>query len=99
MMRNVALGAVIGFGLVVLVLSITGREAPPIAPQAPAAPAAASATVPDAGTVATRLAPEGLHALARPVSPLLRTVTPPGRIPVLERPLPVADGGPENLGR
>jgi hypothetical protein len=47
MMRNVALGAVIGFGFMVLLLSILGREAPPRLP--PPAPEPA-AVVPDAGT-------------------------------------------------
>lgn len=32
MMRNVAIGAVLGFGLVVLLLSIFNNEAPPLAP-------------------------------------------------------------------
>jgi hypothetical protein len=68
MMRNVALGAVLGFALVVLGLSIFGKAAPPVAPEAPAA-----API-DAGAagVAEHLAPGALHSVARPASSLAR---------------------------
>jgi hypothetical protein len=69
MMRNVALGAVLGFGLMVVLLSVFGKDTP-------AAPVADA--VVDAGTPARRLMPEGLHSVARPMVPL-------ARIPMLQR--------------
>jgi hypothetical protein len=59
MMRNVAIGAVLGFGLVVLFLSIFNAQPPPPAPAPgtapPSAPAAAAAdgSANDGGPAAT----------------------------------------------
>src|SRR4051812_11916459 len=87
MMRNVAIGAVLGFGLVVLFLSVFKTEAPPpappapVAPVAPAAPAAAAvvAAAPEAaapsvadGGPATALIP--VNAAPVIVTPSLRAI-------------------------
>jgi len=64
MMRNVAIGAVLGFGVMVLVLSIFGMQAPS---QSPAPVAVTVAPLPDA-SVAPTLVPLKMA----PISPRVR---------------------------
>jgi hypothetical protein len=88
-MRNVALGAVIGFGLVVLGLSLWGREEPAAAPAAavsPPLPPAESQSQP-----AQRLAPIGV-ALKRPAAGPLPPET-MARFQMLQRGVHLPDAG------
>ena len=95
-MRNVAIGAVLGFGLVVLLLSIFNNEAPPQAPAPVAgAPAldAGSVLIPlNAGPVVVLPSVAPGARLPRPDG--MRAMAPTGdtRYPPLQAtPLPVAD--------
>ena len=92
-MRNVALGAVIGFGLVVLGLSLWGREEP--APAPAAAPAAAvSPPLPPADSQSMppqHLAPIGV-ALKRPAAGPLPPET-LARFQMLQRGVQPPDAG------
>jgi hypothetical protein len=87
MMRNVALGAVLGFALVVALLSVFGKDAPPVPP----APSAAVPPVQDAG-LALRMLPVGVHPARLMVEGA--AVAPPKTLARRLGP----DAGPENLG-
>jgi hypothetical protein len=68
MMRNVALGAIIGFGVVVLILSLLSKEAPPLQQQDAAAPVALDTDAGPAVRGGAHLFP-GLGNAARRVGP------------------------------
>jgi hypothetical protein len=93
MMRNVALGAVIGFGLVVLGLSLWAKDAPPaatdVAPPAATAPAAQPAD--PMSMPAQHLAPIGVG-LKRPAAGPLPPET-LARIQMMQRGVQLPDAG------
>ncbi len=94
MMRNVALGAVIGFGVMVLLLSILGRDAPPRLPPPAPEPAAA---VPDAGRPPSP--PPAAPVVANDAGPVaVAPLVAPLNVPLIHTPMRL-NGGPLELAR
>jgi hypothetical protein len=84
MMRNVVLGAVIGFAAVVMLLSVLSRE------KAPPAQDAVSAAEADAGAAAANLP---IHSIA-PLRRIPAAIAPSGAHPVFMIAPAPADAGP-----